>query len=71
MRLDLAHALVAMREQAFVPFRIQRPGPGLESDLFGQRADLAFAACLVADIDGNVLPAGTLDGRLMPPSVSK
>ena len=51
VRLDLAHALVAVRQQRLVPFRVQRAGAGLERHLLGERAHRAVAARLVADID--------------------
>jgi hypothetical protein len=55
MRLDLAHALVAVLEHALVPFRVEHAGAGLQRDLLAEGADLAFAAGLVADVDRHLL----------------
>ena len=56
VRLDLAHALVAVLEHALVPFRIEHAGAGLQRHLLGERAHRAFAAGLVADIDRRAAP---------------
>jgi hypothetical protein len=70
--LDLADAFGAVLQQAFEPFRVQAAGAGFQRHLILQRADLARTACLVADIDRRLLPAGArFTAREMPPSVSK
>ncbi len=51
VRFDLANAFVAVLQHALVPFRIEHTRPGFQRDLLGDRANRAFAARLVADID--------------------
>ena len=51
MQLDLMHALIAMREHAFVPFGVEHARARLECHLLGQCAHRATAACLVADVN--------------------
>src|SRR3569623_3053247 len=55
MRFDLANAFVAMGEQRFVPYRIERSRARFQRDLFGERTNRALAPGLVADIDGRRL----------------
>ena len=62
VRLDLAHAFIAMLQHALVPFGIEHARARLERDLLGQRAHLALAARLIADIDRNAVPVARLHG---------
>ena len=62
MRFDLAHTFVAVFQQAFVEFRVQTARACLKRDLIFERADFAFAAGLVADVDGRFGAAGAFYG---------
>jgi hypothetical protein len=57
MRLDLAHAFGAMLQQRLEELGVQAARPRFQRDLVLQRAHLAGAARLVADIDRRILPA--------------
>jgi len=62
MRFDLAHAFVAMLEQALVELRVERPGPCFQCHLILQGPHLGRTTGLVPNIDrGRFAPFGPFD----------
>ena len=57
LRLNHAHALMAVLKQPFEPFRVQTARTGFQRDLIFQRAHLARAAGLIADENRRFLTA--------------